>query len=121
MTPYHESDGVTPLSEYVTVYRTAQEMLQSAKAWHPDARLMGNVRAGDIAAVCEFLIRSVEEAHPIIHLCGVEFLFWTCPRDCRGGVLWANKVAVCQTCGESNETNKADCNTHENTLNEDNT
>lgn len=89
--------------EYVTIYRTAQEMLQSAKSWHPDARLMGNVRAGDIATVCEFLIRSVEASHPIIHLSGVEFLWWTCSRDCRGGVLWENRVAVCQTCGESSQ------------------
>jgi hypothetical protein len=100
-----ESGGVAPPPEYVTVYRTAQEMLQCAKAWHPDARLMGNVRAGDIAAVCEFLIRSAEASYPIIHLCGVEFLFWTCPNNCRGGVLWANRVAVCQTCGESSACN----------------
>lgn len=96
------------LPEYVTIYRTAQQMLQSARAWHPDARLMGNVRAGDIAAVCEFLIRSAEEAYPIIHLSGVEFLFWVCPHGCRGGVSWANRVAVCQTCGESSQPRVSD-------------
>jgi len=53
------------LPDYVTIYRTAQQMLQSANAWHPDARLMGNARAGDIAAVCEFLIRSIESFHPM--------------------------------------------------------
>ena len=94
--------------EYVTIYRTAQQMLQSARAWQPDARMMGNVKAGDIAAVCEFLIRSVEASHPIIHLSGVEFLFWTCSRDCRGGVLWENRVAVCQVCGESSQPRASD-------------
>ena len=52
------------LPEYVTIYRTAQEMLQCAKAWHPDARLMGNVRAGDIARLSKFLIRSIESSQP---------------------------------------------------------
>ena len=50
------------LPEYVTIYRTAQEMLQSAKAWHPDARLMGNVRAADIAAVCDVLQQLIWES-----------------------------------------------------------
>ena len=94
--------------EYVTIYRTAQQMLQSAKAWQPNARMMGNVRAEDVAAACEFLIRSVEASHPIIHLSGVEFLWWTCSRDCRGGVLWENRVAVCQTCGESSQPRASD-------------
>jgi hypothetical protein len=96
------------LPEYVRIYRTAQEMLQSAKAWHPDARIMGNVKAGDCVSACEFLIRSIELSYPIIDLCGVEFLFWTCPNNCRGGVLWANRVAVCQTCGESSKLRVSD-------------
>ena len=48
--------------ECVTIYRTAQEMLQSAKAWHPDARIMGNVRAADIAAVCDVLQQLIWES-----------------------------------------------------------
>ena len=94
--------------EYVTIYRTAQQMLQSARAWQPDARMMGNVKAGDIAAVCEFLIQSMEASYPIIHLSGVEFLFWTCPSGCRGHVAWVNRVAVCQMCGESSQPRASD-------------
>ena len=94
--------------EYVTIYRTAQQMLQSARAWQPDARMMGNVKAGDIAAVCEFLIQSMEASYPIIHLSGVEFLFWTCPSGCRGHVAWVNRVAVCQMCGESSQPRVSD-------------
>lgn len=35
---------------------TATEILLCAKAWEPDARLMGNVRAEDIASLCEAFV-----------------------------------------------------------------
>lgn len=94
--------------EHVKAYRTAQEMLQCAKSWAPDARLMGNVRAGDIAELCELLMYSMESSHPIIHLLGVEILFWVCPNGCLGGVEWNDGVAVCQSCFESNQSKVQD-------------
>ena len=34
-----------------------QDLLRCAKSWTPEARIVGNVRAGDIAMACEFFLR----------------------------------------------------------------
>ena len=48
--------------EYVTIYRTAQEMLRGVESRHPDARVTGNVRVGDIAAVRDVLQQLIWES-----------------------------------------------------------
>jgi hypothetical protein len=89
------------VASHVDAYRTAKAMLECARSWEAEARLMGNVRAADIAEACRYLMRIVEAADPMVIFDGVPIRFWVCPDGCRGGVYWsAAGVATCQVCGQ---------------------
>jgi len=86
-------------------YRTAIEVEQCARGWEADARLLGNVRAEDIAKMCQHylaLCEIVEPLGPIFAADGIRF--WVCPLGCAASVTWdADGVATCENCFRSSK------------------
>jgi hypothetical protein len=86
-------------------YRTAVKVEQCAKSWVKDARLLGNVRAEDIAAMCEHyraMCEMIEPLAPIFAADGIRF--WVCPAGCDDSVTWDDEgIATCQNCFRSSK------------------
>lgn len=81
------------------IYRTAKAMRECALGWEGNARLLGNVKAEDIAEASEYLIDKLTDEDPLLIFDGVSYRFWTCPNGCRGGVSWSDDgVATCEAC-----------------------
>ena len=103
-TKEHETDDIF---ENIDIYETAKESLKCAASWEEDARLIGNVRAGDIAKMCKYLIAHLEEENPVFLLTGIPVLLWFCPNGCGAEVEWSkDNIATCLVCGETSKKDK---------------
>lgn len=47
-----------PGNKFKINWKTVNEVLECANSWDPEAMLIGNVRAGDIAAMCHEIINA---------------------------------------------------------------
>lgn len=76
-------------------WKTVNEMLECAESWVPEARIIGNVRAGDIAKVCRSII--AEGQNTSTNSAMVPCRLWPNPEgNCPVGRGTCYKYTACQ-------------------------
>jgi len=84
----------------IAKYSAIVDALNCAKCWEPDARILGNCRAGDLKLALEECRELIERDEPLMPIYAAESVrFWCCPNGCRSGVSWdSDGVASCDDC-----------------------